>query len=171
MGVQFLHTGEPVLVIEEGTGTPGEYRVGANGAQHWTDNADYRPAKVVRLGAVEEVEQGQLAGSSYDDTSTAARAAAIAEGTHPDRDDTQFVHEAAPPEGVAGPVGGGSPVVGADPVATEDRTPLGEHAGTVATDQGALTDPERDELNRLREQQANQPDPGRQTGPPETLTT
>lgn len=166
MDVHFLHTGEPVLVIEDGEGEPGGYVVGPNRTQVWTDNPDYRPSKVVRLGTVEEVEPGQIAGRSYDDTSTAARAAAIADGSHPDRDDAQFVHEPAQTAST-----GGSPVVAGDPTAIEP-TALGEaKAPGEPPAQTALTDSERDELTRLREQEANRQDPARVTDPAATDTT
>lgn len=167
MDVHFLHTGEPVLVIEDGEGEPGGYVVGPNRTQVWTDNPDYRPSKVVRLGTVEEVEPGQIAGRSYDDTSTAARAAAIADGSHPDRDDAQFVHEPAQTAST-----GGSPVVAGDPTAIEP-TALGESKapGAPADTLEPLSQDERDELNRLREQAANAPDPARATGPAATDTT
>jgi hypothetical protein len=187
MEVQFLHTGEPVLVIEDGEGEPGGYRVGANGAQQWFDNTDYRPAKVVRLGLVEEVEQGQIAGSSYADTSTAQREAAIADGSHPDRMDAQFIHKAAAPTTESTPIGGGSPVSGAGPAGAIEPTALGAdtapgrgtveqldsraHAGADTPVQGALSDSERDELNRLREQSAQRQDPARVTSPAASDTT
>lgn len=160
MDVHFLHTGEPVLVIEDGEGEPGGYAVGPNGSQVWQQNADYRPAKVVRLGTVEEVEQGQISGPDYADTSTAQREQAIADGTHPARMDAQYVHEAANEPAVRTAVGsGGSPVVG---------TP---EAQPAEGEQTALTDTERDELNRLREQAANRQDPARLTDPAALDTT
>jgi hypothetical protein len=155
MDVQFLHTGEPVLVIEAGEGEPGSYRRDATGRDVWTENADYKPARVVRLGAIEDVEQGQLA-ATLEETSTAARQAAIDAGEHPDREGAQFVHVPA--------AGGGTPVVGAGPTDAAEPTALGPDAARVPVERaaGAETDPleplnesERDELARLRAAQAD----------------
>lgn len=156
MDVQFLHTGEPVVVIEEGEGEPGGYVVGPNRERVWTENADYRPTKVVVLGAVTEVEPGQLAGSSYADTSTAQREAAIADGSHAPTEGVQYVHDpqqASTGSAAAGPVSAGG---------TDTVTPAPAAAAPGA--EGSATDPltplnedERAELDRLRAESSAQP--------------
>jgi hypothetical protein len=157
--VRFLHTGEPVLVIEEGDGEPGGYVIGANRERVWQENGDYRPAKVVRLGVLEEVEQGSIGGSSPDDTSTAARTAAIEAGDHPETEGVSYVYDA----GAAGadtPAANGSPAV-SGPVgvpttpAPAEVPPGGAGADTAPDGLEPLTADERTELDELRAERAS----------------
>jgi hypothetical protein len=178
--VRFLHTGEPVLVIEEGEGEPGGYVVGPNRQQVWQENGDYRPAKVVRLGVLEEVEQGSIGGTSPDDTATAARAAAIEAGDHPETEGVSYVYDANAGAGADTPAGNGSPAV-SGPVGTggaaavtpapAEVPPGGFGADTPPDALEPLNDDERAELAELRAFRASQetarehpaPDLGRDT--------
>lgn len=151
MDVKYLHTGEPVLVLEEGSGEPGTWNGTGSNAQ-WAANGDFKPARVVRLGAVEEVEQGQIA-DSYDATSTVAREQAAAAGDLGDRPtDVQFVHE--PEQAVLAPTGSGEPVVGRDPTGAPLRDDSVVHPDAPAQVPDGLSVDERAELEALRHEQA-----------------
>lgn len=166
MDVKYLHTGEPVLVLEDGSGEPGTWHgTGANA--QWVANGDYKPSRVVRLGVIEDAEPGQIV-DSLDATSTIGREAAIAAGELGDRPtDVQYVHEAATEAST-----GGSPVVGVDPAGAplrdESVAPI-EGAAAEEQREGALSDADRAELEQLRHEAAQRAaqdaDPTRDTTP------
>lgn len=137
--VVWLHDGSAALLLEEGDGVPGRYE-GEGPQARWVENADYRPSVIARL-TTEQVEPAQYA-ASPDETATAARAAAIEEGTHSDFPGNQFVH--APAE--AAPVPSGATV-------TTGPVGLGDEPQPDALE--PLNDDERAELAQLRAEAAN----------------
>lgn len=145
--VVWLHDGSAALLLEEGEGVPGRYE-GEGPQARWVENADYRPSVIARL-TTEQVEPAQYA-ASPDETATAARAAAIEEGTHSDFPGNQFVH--VPAEAPAVP--SGATVVSGDPLAGKvtdaDARTEAAKVGGVDTAQQQLTDDERAELAQLR---------------------